>query len=416
MEISKIHLQVIQAGQCRFDEMVSTPLELGRRRIEHPGVYEVFSTGGGFRMGIVDSEAAAMPRSAVRVRVQDGGVVIENIHSQLEIFYRPPHAADHDRASLSPGQSASVGRCGMVVLPAGIEVSMDLDTAPAGQTPPEPSRGGSGSQFRTVQFTLSDSPNQSLNKILSASGSIVAKSRRLTTSKPTVVDTAADSAESLPATESHSDSDSARMAVALVAQALDVLRRDIGSEEFLVAAAEAVASMIDLDETCVVTRAGDRWRVEARFDAAAARDTDSDAGPRAMVKRSPDVLPTGCNYLIPQVLERKETIIFEPDGYRMAEMGSIQILDRAVAGPLLGPTGDVIGVLYGHRRAVVDREDQPIGDLEAKLLDLMAGAVSSALNQRRELLIRGDMERFFPPRSRGVCETVKTCWAAAMRR
>ena len=388
-EATEITLRIVQAGHTCFAGRVPVPIELGRRRMEHRSAFEVFPTGGGYRMGIVESEVAGMPRSAVVIRVDRGALQVQNVHPLMEINH------GDDRISLGPGQSKRFEHPETLYLPGDVEISLSIagDVAAAESSPPPQKvrEADCDPQFRSVSLTLGDAPHQSLNKLLSSSGSILPRSERVISPEAAASFVGFDQ-------EELANADPAQMAaVALVAKALDVLRRDIGSEEFLVAAAGAVASMIDLDETCVILRVNERWRVEARFDAGSSRDTDTGSGDDpSLSKLPPERLPAGCSQILKRVLADKNTFIFEPR-YGLPAMGSMEILDRAVAGPLLGPTGEVTGVLYGHRRAVVDRVDQPIGPLEAKLLELMAGAVSSALNQRRELLIRSNMERFFPP-------------------
>ena len=72
-------------------------------------------------------------------------------------------------------------------------------------------------------------------------------------------------------------------------------------------------------------------------------------------------------------------------------------LDRAVAAPMLDEAGQVIGVLYGDRRFDSERSNKPIGELEATLLEVIAGAVATGLARQREESLRAAMTQFFSP-------------------
>jgi len=74
------------------------------------------------------------------------------------------------------------------------------------------------------------------------------------------------------------------------------------------------------------------------------------------------------------------------------------LLERAVASPINDETGKTIGVLYGDRELHVAAGGIAIGELEAALLEVLAGAVSSGLARQREEQRRASLTQFFSPR------------------
>ncbi len=81
------------------------------------------------------------------------------------------------------------------------------------------------------------------------------------------------------------------------------------------------------------------------------------------------------------------------------------LLDRAVASPITDETGKSIGVLYGDRALGGASAGQPIGELEAALLEVLAGAVSSGLARQREEQRRASLTQFFSPRIAELLES-----------
>ena len=70
----------------------------------------------------------------------------------------------------------------------------------------------------------------------------------------------------------------------------------------------------------------------------------------------------------------------------MVADSSMMVLDRAVAAPIFDENRKVIGAIYGDRKFGSEGGVAPIGDLEAALLEVMAG-VKAALAEVNDLVL-----------------------------
>ncbi len=182
-----------------------------------------------------------------------------------------------------------------------------------------------------------------------------------------------------------------RAAVDLVRTALEVVRQASGSDGFFDSACSAAAEMIDLDRVMVLLYDDGKWRQ------------------RAIKVLDPEISQSGeviySEGLISRVLSSGQTAIYDPNNYKHNAGASLMLLDRAVASPITDETGKSIGVLYGDRALGGASAGQPIGELEAALLEVLAGAVSSGLARQREEQRRASLTQFFSPRIAELLES-----------
>ncbi len=153
-----------------------------------------------------------------------------------------------------------------------------------------------------------------------------------------------------------------RAAVDLVRSALEVVRQAAGSDGFFDAACTAAADMIDLDRVMILLYENGSWRPRAMKVMEYGTATDSSS-----VKFSEG--------LIARVLRTGKTVIYDPNNYNHSVDSSLMQLERAVASPILDETNQLIGVLYGDRELGSTADGGTIGELEAALLEVLAGAV-----------------------------------------
>ena len=184
--------------------------------------------------------------------------------------------------------------------------------------------------------------------------------------------------------------DHGRVAVELVRQALTVVQQAAGSDKFFDSAVQSAANMIELDRSFVILREGDTWKVRSKF----IRDLAMATGDSSRTSQN---LPSGSTKLLEQVRKSALTVIYEPTTYKHTAGSSMMTLERAVAAPIIDEDKNVIGVLYGDRKFGSSVVDTPIGELEATLLEVIAGAVSSGLARQRQEAIRASMTQFFSP-------------------
>ncbi|MDG2223809.1 MAG: adenylate/guanylate cyclase domain-containing protein, partial [Rubripirellula sp.] len=176
-----------------------------------------------------------------------------------------------------------------------------------------------------------------------------------------------------------------RVAVDLVKAALTVVQEAAGSNKFFASAVSAVATMIELDRALIVLRNGDEWSVRSSYI--------SDPNTSQNEKNLDEV--TYSRGLLQKVLQSNKTVIYDPANFMQSAESSMMALDRAVAAPIFDEKRQVIGVIYGDRKFASGGVDTPIGDLEATLLEVMAGAVSSGLARQRQEAIRSSLTQFF---------------------
>lgn len=134
--------------------------------------------------------------------------------------------------------------------------------------------------------------------------------------------------------------------------------------------------MIELDRAYVLMREGDtQWWVKAHHESrekpsshsaercspgasenddtledASAAEPGSGTGSTSSGNARLDVpLPSGSRLLLQRVIEKRQTVIYEPENYKHTIGSSIMLLDRAVASPIFDEHGNVIAALYGDR-------------------------------------------------------------------
>lgn len=164
-------------------------------------------------------------------------------------------------------------------------------------------------------------------------------------------------------------------------QALDVLQSAATSRDFLEHAASAVVELAGLDSGTALLRRGDRWEVGA-YHARTGGPTSHDWSPSRRVLAS--------------VCESRRTLWTRIEG---SSAGSLGRVSAVIAAPILDRNGEVIGALYGDRRA--EREGGDIRKTEAMLVELLASSVAAGLARLREeqaaLAARIRFEQFFTP-------------------
>ncbi|TWT82839.1 Adenylate cyclase 2 [Planctomycetes bacterium CA13] len=324
----------------------SLPLEVGRQNVNEE-LLEVRDLGNQtFRVAVAPLSLLWVPRRALRIEDNGkGSLRLINIHDQ-SVF----HVGDDNRP-VQPGQSMTFPSSVIVTLPH----QLTLHISPNAST-------GTSVQDTTLRTINAFGSGATVGLADAGLGQLRSDS---------------------------GEEDAGQVAVSLVRQALAVVRKTAGSNEFFEAAVRATATMIELDCAYVILRIHDRWVMRSQFS--------SETGMSVNFDDQSEPLPVGSSRLLENVLYSKKTVIFEPDGSFESVRASMMLLDRAVAAPMLSETGDVIGVVYGDRKLSLSRANEPIGELEATLLELMASAVASGLARQREESLRAAMSQFFSP-------------------
>jgi adenylate cyclase len=93
--------------------------------------------------------------------------------------------------------------------------------------------------------------------------------------------------------------------------------------------------------------------------------------------------PPPSRSLLARVRAERRTFWGHPQA--AADGASIARIQAAVAAPILSPRGGVLGVLYGVRWVTLDRmQTRSVTELEARLVELLAGAVAAGLARLEE--------------------------------
>lgn len=344
----KLRVTVFEEDRELWSGEVSPPLEIGRQQEGDQSAMELQDQVAYRRLVMAPVAARGIPRQAVRIESPNRSQMrVVNMHSRLTF------GIGDTGELLPPGQVHVCDQTARVILPERrvVQVSI-IDESLSLSESSIP--GGAKSNFQTIAIgpNLLDGPSPAkLRKILDGDHGEVR----------------------------------GRAAVDLVRSALDVVRQAAGSDGFFDAACTAAANMIELDRVMVLLYEGGSWRQRA------VKLIDPDTGVDTKALKFSDGL-------VSRVLRTGRTVIYDPNNYMHSAGSSLSMLERAVASPITDETGKAIGVLYGDRQFGGDPEGMPIGELEAALLEVLAGAVSSGLARQREEQRRASLTQFFSPR------------------
>ncbi|MBI2804922.1 MAG: adenylate/guanylate cyclase domain-containing protein [Planctomycetes bacterium] len=162
---------------------------------------------------------------------------------------------------------------------------------------------------------------------------------------------------------------------------LGLLQSAAGSEDFYAKAAAALVDLVKLDSGRVVFRAAEKW-VERAVHLSTQKKSLAEWRPSTRILNN--------------VAREKKTF------WQVPELGSSTVgLDAVVAAPILDRKGEVIGALYGERRVTGIEVGEPLTQVEALLVEVLATGVAAGLarveQEQAALRTRTQMEQFFTP-------------------
>lgn len=163
---------------------------------------------------------------------------------------------------------------------------------------------------------------------------------------------------------------------------LGLLQSAAGSEDFYVKAARALVDLVKLDSGRVLFRTAGQWEEKAGH-LSEHKTAQREWRPSSRILNN--------------VLRDKKTF------WQVPELSSSTYgLDAVVAAPILDRKGEVIGALYGERRLTGTESQDPISQLEAMLVEVLASGVAAGLarleQEQAALRSRVQMEQHFTPR------------------
>lgn len=343
----KVEISIFEGNRELWSGIGSLPLEIGRQQ---EGDHDSLGLQGSpqrQRLVVAPVSARSIPRRALQVEGSSDDLKLVNIHPRLSFY------VGTQSEPLRPGEAFLATHEIVVSLP---------DNRTVRVTRCEPENSVSPNLNEATLFRTIDAPVD-----LSAPSATPARLNEL-----------------LDISDQH---DRGRVAVDLVRSALNVVEKAAGSNEFFAATVSAVATMIDLDRALVVLRNGRDWIVRA--------SCMSNTGITESGMISSEAETDFSRGLLQRVVDSQKTVLYDPAHFLQSAEPSMMVLDRAIAAPIFDEDRKVIGAIYGDRKSGSGGEDAPIGELEAALLEVMAGAVSSGIARQRQEAIRSNLTQFF---------------------
>ena len=337
------------AWQKHFDSL----LEVGREDIKRrdPPPISDYQADGHSRLVIASKEAVAVPRRWMEINSHPEGVVLRNVHSQLSLCVGPNDylAPQSERIIEHETQLFLDDDCSIRIRP---ELDFQQDEAYRSllSVPPIPGETIVGNEARSVRQFAADHPDD------------IAKFLRL---------------------------------------ALQVVQQSASGDSFFEAAASATTQIVELDRTVLLIRSDqqtaqnltdkparqiDEWTVMAEH-----LSPELGGGSGGSISRS----------LLRRVKETGTTIVHDPtlSSDPQLQAQSLVRTERAVAAPIMDRNRQVIGVLYADRSRVNTQTlGEGITDLEATLIEILAGAVAGGIARRAEERLRTTLSGFFSPK------------------
>lgn len=231
--------------------------------------------------------------------------------------------------------------------------------------------------------------------------------------------------------------------VSLLEKALSVVTAAAGSDKFLEAAVRAAAEIVGLDRAVIIGRRPFE-HANKKFGESPSNRNSNNESVLSEAKTSPDnkstpALPdkgpaqpdeTGAdspgiyNRLTEQgwhpwvehvaehaldgsppnvslsVLKRVDELHKTQicDARRDLATHSMHMLSSVVAAPILDRDGKLVAILYGDRWLMLQMDQDEVTELEALLLDVLAGAVAGGIARQAEEKSRAGLSEFFSPR------------------
>jgi adenylate cyclase len=333
-----LELKVYENGTLRRQLRVSDKVEIGRQsNSDEPSPFALFDHPDyGTRLLVATTVENKVPRRWFRLSAQaDGTVCIENIHEERPVYLS-------DGLSISPKQSWNAGREPLIKLSPGRVLRAEVAVEKG------------GSEYRNI-------PTRPWEGI-SPAGSELATFRAVIGS-----DRKKEEGEAF---------------VGLLRQALRVVREAAGSDAFFREAVEAVTRIVGLDRAIILVPGPDSgWQRRAEFSL---KESTVPAAPIS-------------DTLLQRVQVQGSTQIY--DSRRTEGPGSsLRALNCAVASPILDHEEHVVGVLYGDRSLPLDSHEEGITDVEATLVEVLAGAVAAGIARQDQERSRTRLAEFFSPR------------------
>lgn len=331
-----------------FDESVV----IGRQQKDGPPPFESWDQDGEPGLVIADHIEKGVPRRWFRISCdEDGQIVIENLHSMITVSI-----ADDD--AIPPSETRSFNG------------EIQIDVVP-----------GRAIHVRSLSAD-SESESAAYRSLMNSNPSAPGEQSAITNTM----------------TLRQFSQPNGQAVVELLHLALQVVQKASGSDAFFQAAVDATSQIIALDRAIVLLRSADE-------EEAGRINTDSwvpedwyPVAERLAPGMTPEQLPPVSTHMLTEVVADGATKLHDPMQLDFSPTESLQDVRCAVASPILDKENRVVGVLYGDRWSERSGFDQiQINDLEATLVEVLAGTVAGGIARVAEERLRGNLADFFSP-------------------
>ena len=167
--------------------------------------------------------------------------------------------------------------------------------------------------------------------------------------------------------------------------AVEVLQSAACSADFFDRAAQAIIDLVQMDSGRVILWHGGDWQTQAlSVSPTYLKSSDS----------------TFSRTILGRVRDEKRTF-WQVPAATVPDAESIRDVEAVVAAPILDRDENVLGVLYGERRENFAGRADPIGELEAMFVELLAQVLAAGLarleQEQAAIAARVQFEQFFTP-------------------
>lgn len=356
--VSSYRILVYRSGQLAETRTLDHPIEVGRRDVakNEPRAIAFASLAGKTKLIVADETETEIARCWFRVSADSKGqVVIENLHDKIRI---PISNGD----LLGSGETRAFD-----------DVLINLGRNLALRAEAVSSSAPESDEFRSLRTSPPSpgdenliAPTIAIRQLAAPDAQEVAKMLRL---------------------------------------ALQVVHKAAGSDAFFQAAALAAAQIVELDRAAVLVHNPPRDAADA---GSPARTIDQWSTVAEHVRDGvrPGGLQTISRTVLQRVVETASTVIHDPGKRRTGgdsedplAAPSLMSVCCAAAAPILDRDRRVVGVLYGDRRSdQFDSSKNGISDLEATLMEIVAGSVAGGIARQFEERLRSTLSEFFSPK------------------
>ncbi|QDT12087.1 adenylate/guanylate cyclase domain-containing protein [Planctomycetes bacterium K23_9] len=358
--MAQCRVSIFRDRQLATELTVDSNLVIGRRDprpgVDDPPPFAVHQSEQGVsRLIVADFPQQRVPREWFSLEPQlDGQFVIENLH------HRNAVQLIHDEAPIGPGQMETFAR----------EITVYVTRNIALRIQP-------GEEMETDSLAY-----RSLSSVPITPGHEATDLRPKTLNQ---LDNAADM-------------------VQLLQLALQVVQSANGTSAFYRHALVATTKIVDLDRTVLLVRDDtpetDRISVDGKFNngwAVAERYNKGDDENPAVRSKNLSAAEVSSG-LLQRMTQLGRTVVHDTSNAGIGT-DSLAGIECAVVAPILNSKREIIGALYGDRRqaSFVDT-GVSISDLEATLVEILAGAIAGGIALHAEEQNRSKLAGFFSPK------------------